>query len=119
MAASRRSSRPSPRWGITSKPGREPRTRLAVEHQHAPARRGRPHRGQRVGEGRRRQRRRLLGRARWGAARLRAARGRRLGQHDEVDGPGAHEARTRRMSRTACTVPRTVPVTFERPMRGA
>ena len=36
----------------------------------------------RVGQGRRRQRRRLVGRARWRAARLRSARRRRLGQHD-------------------------------------
>ena len=40
-----------------------------------------------------------------------------LAHHDRAI--GRHVASTALMSRTACSVPRTVPVTFERPVRGA
>jgi hypothetical protein len=105
----------------------DPRAGLAVEDDDpAPGAARGEHGGERVLDRGRGQPRGLLGRARRSQARLDPAGDRLLGDHDERRGhvnscaarrPPVHP-RTEAMSRTARTVPRTVPVTFERPSRG-
>ena len=85
---------------------------LAVEREQVPAGRRRGHGRERVRERGRRELRRLGGRARRAQPGLGAARNGRLGDHDERD--VAHRSAAA-MSRTARALPRTLPVTFERP----
>ena len=119
-AAARRSSRPSPRWAITSKPSGSQAPGSPSRTHDAPARRAS------------RRRRRACPRAR-------PRRAARPAPACTADRAGSSRARRRApwrctaqalqrvighraprdMSRTARTVPRTVPVTFERPTRGA
>ena len=93
----------------------QPAVGLAVERHHPTG--GQPRAsdgGQRVLERRAREHGCLLRVQGRGQAGLHAAGHRRLGHHDER---GAH-ASAAVMSRTVRSVPRTVPVTFERPRRG-
>ena len=107
-------------------PGRQPRPRLAVEDQHPPPRRGREHGVQRVGQRGLGQRGGLPGRARRHEAGLDPSGPRLLGDDEQGGVRGravrpvrcGHLASTRLMSRTVRTEPRTVPVTFDLPMRG-
>src|SRR5262249_60493706 len=92
---------------------RQPRTGSTVENDDPTSARRCRHRMQCVDEGRFGEDGRLLGIARWAEPRLHTSRYRSLRQDDEV-----HRI-TRAMSRRARAVPRTVPVTFERPMRGS
>ena len=88
----------------------------AVEHEHAAAAgRGGVARRERVLERRARQRRGLLVACTAGTGASSRARG--AGAFAITSSVGAHVS-TAAMSRTARAVPRTVPVTFERPARG-
>ena len=94
--------------------GRQPVADRAVQHDYAPGGRRRQDRIERVRQRCAGQRRRVTRGARRAQPRLAAPGSRGLGQHHQC---GVH-ARARAMSLTARAVPRTVPVTFERPTRG-
>ena len=96
---------------------RHPCAGRSVQHEHPPSRAARERDGcERVAECGTGQVRRLLRAAGRHQARLHPAGCRALRDHDER-GPG-HPS-TAAMSRTARRVPRTVPVTFDRPRRGS
>jgi hypothetical protein len=102
---------------------------LVIQGQGVPGEAGAGPGFQRVDERRLGQHRGFLRGERRGEPGLDPARHRGLGQDDELGRDGAarggarwaaaaHEASTRRMSRTVRTVPPTVPVTLDRPDRG-
>ena len=114
--------------GHDVEPGRQPRSRLTVEHQHPAARWRGEHGVQGVGQRGLGQGGGLPGGARRHEAGLDPSGHRLLGD-DEQGGarsrrrraaPGwrGHLASTRLMSLTVRTEPRTVPVTLDLPMRG-
>lgn len=101
--------------GVPRARGRE--RRLAVEAQHAPRESAPLDRDERVVEARGRHAGGIV-EGEWRVqAGLYATRHARLREHDDR-GRRHTSASTHDMSRTAVSVPRTVPVTFERPTRG-
>ena len=98
-AAASRSPSPSPRCAMTSKPGRQPGARLAVEDDDPPLCRGRGDRRERVGERRAGQGGGLLGRAGRRQPGLAATGHRRLGDDDECGHDAAPVVRDRALPR--------------------
>ena len=93
-----------------------PAAGLALEHEQAPAlTRDRGDGGEGVHERGLGEGGRLVGGARRGQPRLRAPRDRRLGDDQQGGARRPTHRSAAAMSRTVRAVPRTVPVTFERP----
>ncbi len=96
--------------------GRQPRTRPTVEHDDVARRRSRPHRAQRVRERRFGEIGRFDRSARWAQPSLDPTRPWFLGDDDPCEIGGHTRAATTDMSRSARTVPETLPLTFDRPL---